>query len=442
MIPSEVNKYLQKYSLSKWTAERSGFGKINTVVVIPAISEYENIKELLFSLSENDPEYFNSTLIMFVVNNLASSGEEVKKENKNTLEFLRSVVKKDFKNENKLTDRIISSGLNIAIVDASTEGKELPDKDGGVGLARKIGMDLALNIFDYKDNKKKILICLDADCAVGKNYLSEIIENFNQHNLSAAVVNYEHIINKSDETAAAIICYEIFLRYYVLGLNYAFSPYAFHTIGSTMACSYESYVKVEGMNKKKAAEDFYFLEKLAKNVKVENIKGTKVYPSNRKSWRVPFGTGQRVIRFLSNVQDEYLLYDPKSFYILKKWLEAFNSLTNVNANAYLEAAKKNDGELFNFLIEQNFEMNWNKVLKNSVNEKQLSLQKMRWFDGFKTLKLIHYLRDSAYPMVNMFDALDDLLGRSGINSLTKGKNNPLPSIEIQKEYLNALRKLT
>ena len=31
-----------------------------------------------------------------------------------------------------------------------------------------------------------------------------------------------------------------------------------------MLCTPDAYVKVEGMNKRKAAEDFYFLEKLAK----------------------------------------------------------------------------------------------------------------------------------------------------------------------------------
>lgn len=30
----------------------------------------------------------------------------------------------------------------------------MPEKDGGVGLARKIGMDLALGHFDYKNSGK------------------------------------------------------------------------------------------------------------------------------------------------------------------------------------------------------------------------------------------------------------------------------------------------
>ena len=90
-----------------------------------------------------------------------------------------------------------------------------------------------------------------------------------------------------------------------------------------MLCTPEAYVKVEGMNKRKAAEDFYFLEKLAKIYPIGEIKSTSVHPSKRGSWRVPFGTGRSVDRYLSNTRDEYLLYDPKSFMILKTWLEVF-----------------------------------------------------------------------------------------------------------------------
>ncbi len=442
MIPLAVKKYLQKYSFSNWRIELSEFEGIENAVVIPAICEYGNLMILLSSFVEMDPKYFNSTLVVFVVNNLASSSMEVKKENEKTLSVIRSILNKDLKTGIETIDDIILSGLKVGLIDAASEGNELPEKDGGVGLARKLGMDLALSIFDFKSNNKKILICLDADCTVEKNYLTEIVQNFNRRNLSASVVNYEHRLNEDKETTAAIVCYEIFLRFYVLGLKYAKSPYALHTVGSTMICDFESYIKVEGMNKKKAAEDFYFLEKLAKNVTVEKISGTTVYPASRKSWRVPFGTGQRVSRFLSNIQDEYLLYDPKSFYILRDWLKVFHSLKNVNAKIYLKSAEKIDKNLFNFLTVQDFEINWSKIIENSSGEKQLSVQKMRWFDGFRTLKLIHFLRDSAYPLINMFEALDEMFKHQGINSLPDRNNILLPSIKVQMEYLKTLRKLT
>jgi len=441
MIPQEVKRYLDKFSLDVWEIESENLENVNAVIVIPAIDELENLKRLLVSLSKNHSEYFNSTLVMLVINNLVSSSLDVKNQNEKSLDIIRSITKKNFDGEKDFVKEIVSSGLRIALVDASSTGKEMPDKDGGVGLARKIGMDLALRIFDYNSNGKKIIINLDADCIVQENYLKEIIDNFNQSNLSAAVVNYEHIINDGTETSAAIICYEIFLRYYVLGLKYASSPYAFHTIGSTMICDYDSYIKVEGMNRKKAAEDFYFMEKLAKNFEIENITSTTVYPSSRKSWRVPFGTGQRVRRFLSKAQNEYLLYDPKSFYILKEWLEVFNTTMNLDVNFYLEAAEKINYDLFNFLVEQKFEESMRRIFKNSGTAKQLSLQKKRWFDGFKTLKLIHYLRDNSFPQINMFDALDELLKHFEITPVLERKNVSIPPEEIQIKYLNILRRL-
>ncbi len=442
MIPQAVKNYLDKFSLGDWKIEAENLENVNAVIVIPAIDEYENLKGLLVSLSKNERKYFSSTLVVIVINNLASSSFNIKNQNEKSLSLVRSIIKNSFEEEKKFVNEIVSSGLRIALVDASSNGKEMPKRDGGVGFARKIGMDLAIRIFDYNSNEKKLIINLDADCIVQENYLREIIDNFNQRNLSAAAVNYEHSIGEGTETYAAIICYEIFLRYYVLGLKYAASPYAFHTIGSTMVCDYDSYIKVEGMNRKKAAEDFYFMEKLAKNFKIENIFSTTVYPSSRKSWRVPFGTGQRVRRFLSEEQNEYLLFDPKSFYILRNWLEVFTKTTNVSVNFYIQAAEKINYNLLNFLAENNFEESMKRIIKNSGTEKQLTLQKMRWFDGFRTLKLIHYLRDNSFPQVNMFDALDELFSNFKIFPIHERRNNPVPTLEIKMKYLNNLRKFS
>ena len=446
MIPIEVKKYLGKYSLSSWKIEASSLENLTSVVVVPAICELENIKKLLVSLSNNDNRYFSSTLILFVINNSANSTFDVKEDNQKSLKVLREIMEKVNHSNDKFLERIIASNLRVGLVDASSPGKELPDKDAGVGLARKIGMDLALSVFDYQSKNKKILICLDADCTVENNYLTEIINNFNSKNISAAVVNYSHPIIEDNENSEAIISYEIFLRFYDLGLIFANSPFAFPTIGSTMICDYESYIKVEGMNKRKAAEDFYFLEKLAKNYSIEKIKNTIVYPSSRSSWRVPFGTGQRVNRFLSQKQNEYLLYDPKSFSILKEWLEVFTSDKISSEGLLLESSKEIDLQLYEFLIQQHFHEDWKKILANSKTLEQLNRQKRNWFDGFKTLKLIHYLRDTKYPMINMFDAIDKLFGmmrNPSTEFATKlsdeRKGLSIPPIEIQMEYLTLLR---
>ncbi len=438
-LPANVLSYLSKHLIKNYAIEWQRKTAINNVIVIPAIAEYDNIKVLLKSLSENDPAFFPSSLILFVINNSPVSGDEIKEDNLKSLNLLRSII--DANNDGDFSREIINSGLQIGLIDASSEGKELNTKQAGVGLARKIGMDLSLTIFDYSKDTKKLIICLDADCTVSQTYLTNIINDFNKNDLSVAVVNFEHLVDGTDDYNAAIICYEIFLRYYVSGLIFAGSDYAFHSIGSTMICDYNAYMKIGGMNKRKAAEDFYFLEKLAKIFPIIKIDTATVYPSKRSSWRVPFGTGQRVTRFLSKTQDEYLLFDPAVFGVLKEWLEIYNSDAISDPQEILNQAKEIHIELYNFLLQNNYPKQWEKILSNTKSGRQLTHQRKIWFDGFKTLKLIHHLRDTAFPKINMFDALDMLFIKLGINKSIDRNGVDIPELNIQKEYLILLREI-
>jgi hypothetical protein len=423
-IPDKISAYLERRALNFWRIENDHKKYFQKIIVVPSIAESNNLPALIKSLERNDKQELFNTLLLVVVNNSDSSSEEVKNDNQITLNNLRN----------------INTPLNISFIDACSPGKEMDDKNGGVGLARKIGMDLALTKFDYNCSQKRILICTDADCIVDSNYLSEISQEFNRNNLEAAVVNFAHDISGDDEETKAIICYEIFLRYYVLGLNFAKSDYAFHTIGSTMLCTPEAYVKVGGMNKRKAAEDFYFLEKLAKIYTIGQIKSTFVHPSKRSSWRVPFGTGRSVDRYLSNIKDEYQLYDPQSFIILKNWLEVFYDHFLIEQSSLIKIAKNINPALFDFLNQQDFENFVKKVLVNNKNQLEVEKQKHFWFDAFKTLKLIHYLRDATYPNINMFNAIDELLRMMKIGNPIK-RESEMPELKTQKEYLKLLRKI-
>jgi hypothetical protein len=331
--------------------------------------------------------------------------------------------------------------LKIGYIDVSSPRRELSEKEGGVGLARKIGLDAALNIFNYDEkSRKNILVCLDADCTVKENYLTEIHTHFYETKIKAASIYFEHILKSPMTDNSAIICYETFLRYYVLCLRYAGSYYAFHTIGSAMACDHEIYIKAEGMNKKKAAEDFYFLEKISKHTRIHYIKTTTVYPSERKSWRVPFGTGQRVTRFHAKTHEEYLLYDPHIFDVLKEWLNLFHSGDILSTEQYLRNGKSISKGLFEFLQLQNFTLNFTAILNSSKSETQIRKQQLRWFDGFRTLKLIHFLRDNYFPNINMFDALDIVLANFDFQ-LPDRMNEKIPEMKIQLQYLEKLRIL-
>jgi hypothetical protein len=424
LIPDKISAYINKRASGVWKIENDYSKHFEKIIVVPAIAESKTLPILINSLESNDEYELLNTLVLIVVNNAVSSTDEIKEDSKITLDYLRNLKTK----------------LNLSLIDVCSAGKEMDDKNAGVGLARKIGMDLALTKFCYNLSNKRILICTDADCVVDSNYLIEISQEFNKHNLETAVVNFAHDISGNDDETKAIVLYEIFLRYYMLALTFAKSNYNFHTIGSTIVFTPEAYVKVGGMNKRKAAEDFYFLEKLAKVYRIVKIKSTSVHPSKRSSWRVPFGTGRSVDRYLSGLKNEYSLYDPKCFIVLKNWLEIFNSSTTIEHSSLLASANKINPALADFLIEQDLNNFIQKLFQKNITAPEIKKQKHYWFDAFKTLKLIHYLRDTVYPNKNMFDAIDELLKLMDIEN-NISRSSAIPDLEIQKEYLLLLRKI-
>ena len=409
---------------------------INCVVVIPAIEEYENIKYLLESLLQLDNYYLDETVFLFVINNSDEADEKIKRDNSISLEFLRDIIQKN--ETDSLAQKIVNSNLNLGLIDATSPGREIPIKTAGVGTARKIGMDLALSLFDYSVSSKKIIICLDADCTVEKDYLKVIKESFEQNDVEVAVIDYEHRVLNDSRNEKAITWYEIFLRYYSFGLAYAGSPYSFHTIGSTIVCTEKAYKKIGGMNSKEAAEDFYFLQKLAKQFPVYRIYKTIVYPLARESWRVPFGTGRSITDFNNSDKNDFLIYDPEIFEILKKWIELFEKSGFDSAEKILNNAKSIHIGLTDFLRQRKFELIWQNILDNSKSIVQLNRQKLNWFDGFKTLKLVHYLRDNYFPLVDMYEALNYFISKLNLPVILRDESKS--ELEIQKTYLKFLKK--
>ena len=435
--PKEVFDYLDSKAINRWKLEWNEASGIENVIVIPAISEFENIPNLLSSLIKNDRTSLRKTLIIIVINNSVLSENKIKDDNKKSTDLLRSIISKS--TCDNFLAQISKSGINIGLIDATSKGNEFTEKEAGVGLARKIGLDEALKVFDYSKSGKKILIFLDADCLVLENYLKEINNFFNENNISIATTDFEHFSENKSKHRKGIILYEIFLRHYVTGLLFAKSPFAFHTIGSTIVCDHEAYIKVGGMNTRKAAEDFYFLQKLAKHYNIHRISSTKIRPSARESWRVPFGTGKSITNYLSS-QKEILLYDAGEFVILKKWLELFNSDLALNTDTLLNEAMKIHPQLFNFLENYNFKENWNRILDNTKSEKQLIYQRKNWFDSFKTLKLMHHLRDTSFPMVDIKSGIEKffkVIGRYSYISYLIEKDDDI----TYKNYLTELIRL-
>lgn len=435
-LPNKIRDYIDKRAYTKWKLEWNEIDGIDLVVVVPAICEFENIKTLLLSLIKNSDESFPYSLILFVINNSKSASQEIKNDNELSINFLRSVIQNQA--TDKLPNLISKSEIQIGLIDASTEGFEFEESKAGVGLARKIGMDTALRIFNYSNNSNKIIACLDADCIIEENYLSQIRNSFIQNKLSAALVDFEHQIPEKKKYKLGILSYEIFLRHYVVGLLFAKSPFAFHTVGSTIVCDHQAYVKVGGMNTKKAAEDFYFLEKLAKNFLIGRITSTKVYPSARESWRVPFGTGRTMSDYLSNKKKAFI-FDPEVYLVLKHWNEIFCSELLLNPDSILSEAKKIHPELYNYLDKSGFKSDWERILNNTNSQRQLEYQRKNWFDAFKTLKLIHHLRDTSFSMLDLITGVEKLFEVVHHNiDFSYAKNVTTDQLT---NYLNELKKI-
>lgn len=418
-----IAKFLQSRGISgPWQIEGTSRGDFRGAVVVPALGEGDCLFDTLQSLDGNPPDPLSQFLVLVVVNHREDALREDRNLNTDTLSRL--------KNER---DEFVS--LNLAWVDAASLGRELPLKGGGVGLARKIGFDLALGRLDYGCGSS-ILVSLDADTLVRSDYLPAILRHFEKTEAGGAVIPYCHQKGKTPEEDRAIQRYELFLRTYVLGLSLAGSPYAFHTIGSTMACRGAAYARMGGMNRRLAGEDFYFLQQLAKTTGVEAVKGTVVYPSGRCSHRVPFGTGRSMSKLLAGERDAVLFYRPECFKILNRWLDMVSARTEAEGNELLSQAGALSPFLASYLESVRFGKVWSRLKQNHRRREAVLKAFNEWFDALKTMKLIHHLCDGPYPRTEPQEAVPQLLQWAGLPAVTgvEKQLSILRELQIGKDY--------
>jgi hypothetical protein len=442
-----LTKYIERYSVGNgWPLICTLDDDVDNIVVIPALAESSHLFHTLASIAKNPACELARTLVICVVNNRAASSAEAIEDNQKTLAILSALIHgrevEVSEGDHFLAPNIhtiVKSGINVGYVDASSPGCEMNDRDGGVGLARKIGFDRALELFDYDKEGAKLLFSLDADTLVRDNYLSAVRDYFEKTGSRVAVLSYEHQKAMKREGREAICYYEMYLRSYVLGLRYAGSRYAHHSVGSIIACTAQGYSEVRGMNRRKAGEDFYFLNKLAKVGTIGLVNRTRVYPSSRSSNRVPFGTGKRVEGFKNGTSNEYLTYDPKAFLVLKEWLNFMSSGEMRDLEKILSGAKEIHVVLEQFLRENRFDEAWTRLVKNAKTPEVLSGHFHAWFDGFRQFKLIRYLTRNAFPAVNMFDALGKYLEIMGQTMPIDCKKGEIPPLGQQEKLLDYLR---
>lgn len=330
-------------------------------VAIPAINELGFIEKTIECLKNqswknfktyvcvNQPEDYHTT----------PGKQHIVENNRKTLYYLKN-----------------TENPGIEVIDRSSRGAGWANQNHGVGMARKVLMDIIAG----KGNSDDIILSLDADTTFGEKYLESVVEQFESNPCATGLANpYYHPLTGNEKIDRAILRYEIYLRYYSLNMRFVGSPYHFTPLGSAMGTSIKMYRKINGITPKKSGEDFYFLQKLTKAGKVIMWNREIVKPGTRLSDRVFFGTGPALIKGIEKGWDAYPLFHQESFETVKKTIEKFPALFTHAASTPMDDFLKDysgSKDLFEPLR------------KNSKSEKQFIRACHEKIDGLRILQFL------------------------------------------------------
>jgi len=370
-----IQKYLKKRGITgPWEIDPPPEKTYQQAVVIPAYAELKMLPQTLQSLDKNNPILLKDTLVIIIVNHGKTSNAEIKENNQSTLQML-------YHQKNRFT---------LGVVNAASQGLELAAKQSGVGVARKIGMDLVL---PYLSDPKSLIFCTDADTVVSKDYIEKVKTYFDTTKAKAAVVGFRHLESNDKMQEESIHQYEKYLLSTAEKMRAAGSPYGYVAMGSTMVCTVEAYCAVGGMPRKKATEDFYFLQELSKYDSVHTIDENLVYPSSRSIPRVYLGTGFRMKQAQNGFNINTLYYSDTAFHLLSNWLDLGSNAWEMELSLIKTKASAIHLNLIDFLQQEGIEDIWINLQMNAPSKIHFSKQFHRWFDGLKTIRFLKHFSE-------------------------------------------------
>ena len=282
--------------------------------------------------------------------------------------------------------------LDLLAVNRAAPDRLIPRRQG-VGLARKIAADMACALIAAGRIKSTWIHMTDADAELPADYFTHAPAG-----TGCALYPFHH--QAPPELANAMRLYELHLRYHVNRLRWAGSPYAFPTIGSTIAIHADTYAKVRGVPKRNAGEDFHLLNKAAKVAPIHRLSYPEIRLKARLSTRVPFGTGPALSRMMAN--DHPLSYAP----------ESFNRLAEVIAHIDRDAPLSTESAAL--LEELGYPRFRTQAQRQRRRPETLRKATHEWFDGLRTLRFIHLARrfhpdqPLAESLTRLFGAVDHL----------------------------------
>lgn len=391
---------------------------LNIAVVIPSYNE-PNIYPTLQSLA-NCQQTVGSVEVIVVVNHPENSTDEV-------------ITISDF-----TYNQVIRANSELSkpwLAFHPIKAYNLPKKQAGVGLARQIGMNEAAYRFFSIERPNGIIDCFDADSLCASNYLYEIEKLWIDFpKTSGCSIRYNHPISGADftsETYWGIAAYELHLRYYNQASRLINFPFAYHTIGSSMACTAETYTKIGGMNRRQAGEDFYFLQKIIPNGNFRELNSTCVYPSPRASDRVPFGTGRAMGKFLDNTTCGITTYNLQSFFDLRTLFTQIDTFYTASKAQIDSTISEFALSLKTFLINNKATTEIIETRENTGTIGAFRKRFFMWFDAFKLLKYLNYANETQYQRQSVLTEATKLLNLKGVTP-----NNPNDVFELLEIYRN------
>lgn len=362
-------------------------------VVIPCFNESTAFIRRLQTHTFKHP----ASLAIIVLNQPEGRGH-ITRLNARTIQYLNEHYSKEFHPPGQQCESFsLFTSINphladILLINCCNPG--LPVKQG-VGLARKIGADVATQLFAQGKIANQWLHSTDADATLPEDYF-ELPNSY----AVAATYSFKHQFLKAQKSATEIALekasffYEQRLHYYQQGLEYAGSPYAFYTVGSALAFTFEAYCQVRGFPRRAAGEDFYLMNKIAKVGHITAL-SQQITLQPRASMRVPFGTGPATRGLLNNTARTD--YNPEVFMELKHCLlqlpNTCKHLIDTQSVSYGELGNHTQAALVALGIEEL----WQHIAKQKMSHSQAHQAAIQWFDGFRTLKFIHQLSDLYLP---------------------------------------------
>jgi hypothetical protein len=166
-----------------------------------------------------------------------------------------------------------------------------------------------------------------------------------------------------------------------------------------------------------AGEDFYLLDKMAKLRGVYQLSGSPVLLAGRVSDRVPFGTGRSMLSFRRGEApaEDYPFPDPDVYVHLKAWLDflrefAGSSRREDPREAFLRSVAgggepADAGLAASILGEMGAFDAAEKAGSLNLSPRNLARRLHTWFDGFRTLRFLHTLRDRKFPRIPCAEAM-------------------------------------